>query len=95
MGSSLPIKIVVQNLDRRGPRPPSNFLCDCNEDSRIWFPDEKALFSLPFKRMSVSEEVSYTGVIPVENGAEGSLTYSSQLKHHLWISVPVDLNSTT
>ena len=59
--SSLPVEIVVQNLDRHSPRPPSGFLRDCDKDSRIWFPDEKALFSLPFKRVSVSEEVSYTG----------------------------------
>ena len=59
-GSVLPVQIVVQNLDRRCPRSPGGFLPDRDEDSRIWFPDEKALFSLPFKRMSASkEELSY------------------------------------
>ena len=61
LGSDLPVEIVVQNLNRRGPRSPGNVLRDCDEDRRIWFPDKKALFSLPLKHVSVSKEVSYTG----------------------------------
>ncbi len=57
----LPVEIVVQDLNRRSPRSPGGILPYRDEDSRIRFPDEKALLSLPLKLVSASMEVSYTG----------------------------------
>lgn len=48
----VPIKIVIQDLDRHRPNPSRGLFCHRDEHGWVRFSDDEAFFAFPFEFMS-------------------------------------------
>ena len=48
----VPIKVIIQDLDRRRPNPTRRFFCDRDEHGRVRLANDEAFFAFPFKVVS-------------------------------------------
>lgn len=87
-----PIKIVIQDLDRRRSNPPRWLFCHRDEHGWVRFSDDEAFFASPFEFMSEWRNDSIACASSCNE--KEKTTHVSHLKDHRKVSVPVNLSST-